>query len=229
MWIIGDIHGCLEELDLLLKEIPAKAPLLFIGDYIDRGPDSAGVVSRLLAERDRSIYLLGNHEAMLLNFFENPQSYEGISWLLGMNGGRATLASYGVDEISDLESCCQAVPPEHYTFYRNLRLYFENEKFIAVHAGLRVDKGLNIKLQKKEDLIWIREEWLSQEHLWKGKMVYYGHTPSRFILGIDRQNEPIRGEKSIGIDTGCIFGGSLSAIDTESGQLLQIPSRQPNL
>src|SRR5690349_8000372 len=93
-WIIGDIHGCLRELNELLKAVPADDPLVFVGDYIDRGPDSAGVVERVLAEHRRSTFLCGNHESMMLAHFHSPQSAEGQSWLYGPNGGMQTLRSY---------------------------------------------------------------------------------------------------------------------------------------
>ncbi|HNL70573.1 MAG TPA: metallophosphoesterase, partial [Leptospiraceae bacterium] len=72
MWIIGDIHGCLRELDALLDRIPEHEPLLFLGDYVDRGPDSAGVIERCLREKERSTFLMGNHESMMIHYFTDP-------------------------------------------------------------------------------------------------------------------------------------------------------------
>ena len=221
MWIIGDIHGCLKELECLLQKLPREEKLLFLGDYIDRGPDSKGTVERLLKEKKRSIFLMGNHEDMLLSYYHKPESPPGQAWLLGGNGGRSTLASYGLEPGDPFDK----LPFSHREFYTKLRLYYENEDFIAVHAGLRVQPPFRIDAQKRRDLLWIRHEWLQNEDQWPGKKIYYGHTPSRFFLGTEMENEIIRGQKSIGLDTGCVYGGSLTALRTEDETIIQIPSQ----
>ncbi len=223
MWIIGDIHGCLDELELLLDRIPRKDRLIFIGDYIDRGPDSAGVVERALEERDRSRYLLGNHESMMLAYYDDPDSREGLAWTFWGNGGQATLRSYGLTEDAEFTD----LPRAHQEFYRNLELAIEEDSFIAVHAGVRITSPNTPLLdQDRDDLLWIREEWIRKEHLWNGKTIYYGHTPSRYVLGANRQTEPIPGQKSLGIDTGCVFGGALTAVNVRTRELIQAPARR---
>lgn len=220
-WVIGDIHGCLEELQELLFQLPSEDRLIFLGDYVDRGPDSAGVVDRLLKERNRSIFLKGNHESMMIAHFLNPASSEGSSWTYGPNGGLKTLQSYGLGVRSSWEE----LPFSHREFLQNLKLYFEDSAFIAVHAGL--DPGVSdLSSQSVHDLLWIRLEWINREEFWKGSPVYYGHTPTQYILGPDRMGEPLYGKNSIGIDTGCVYGGSLSAINTESGQLIQVTAKK---
>ena len=219
MWIIGDIHGCRRELELLLEKLPVEEKLLFLGDYIDRGPDSKGVVKRLIAEKKRSVFLMGNHEDMLLSYYHSPQRPAGQSWLLGGNGGQSTLNSYGLGPEDPFEK----FPLSHQGFYTKLRLYYETPDFIAVHAGLRVEPPFQLDTQKRRDLLWIRHEWIENESRWPGKKVYYGHTPSRFVLGLERENETIQGQKSRGLDTGCVYGGSLTAFRTEDETIIQIP------
>ena len=219
MWIIGDIHGCLRELELLLAKLPAEEKLLFLGDYIDRGPDSSATVARLLKEKKRSVFLMGNHEDMLLSYYRKSQGPESQSWLLWGNGGQNTLASYGLSPADSFDK----LPASHQKFYTELKLYYEGPDFIAVHAGLRIQAPYTLESQKRRDLLWIRHEWLQNESRWPGKKVYYGHTPTRFVLGPERENEMIRGEKSMGIDTGCVYGGSLTALRTEDETIIQVP------
>ena len=229
MWVIGDIHGCLDELEELLDLIPARDPLLFIGDYIDRGPASACVVDRVLEEEGRSVFLKGNHEDMMLSYYRDPDSREGLAWTFWGNGGPATLRSYGLSE----QDAYNRYPKRHREFYENLRLYYEDEHCIAVHAGLRLSSDEHptppLEEQDEDDLLWIREEWIRHEHRWKGKKVYYGHTPSRYVLGDAGEHDPIVGENSVGLDTGCVFGGSLSAMHTETGELIQVKARRAYL
>ncbi len=219
MWIIGDIHGCLTELELLLERLPKKEGLIFLGDYIDRGPDSAGTVERLLQEKDRSIFLMGNHENMMLAFYNRQDSPEDGAWLFAQNGGYATLSSYGLQQNEPFDK----LPLSHQKFFMRLKLYHEASDFIAVHAGLRISHSTALKNQRPHDLLWIRHEWIQNEHHWPGKKVYYGHTPSRVILGSHRQTEPIIGKKSIGLDTGCVYGGCLTALKVEDETMIQIP------
>ncbi len=219
-WIIGDIHGCFDELNELLDRISDQEQLIFLGDYIDRGPSSVMVIERLLRERHRSVFLMGNHESMMLAYFQNPVSREGASWLYPPNGGRATLRAYGMKN----DSVYSTMPPSHREFYENLHLYHEGDDFIAVHAGVRVESG-SIEKQSHDDLLWIRTEWIFKESQWTGKKIYYGHSPSLFVYGEDRQTEVITGINSIGIDTGCVFGGCLTAVKHPTGEIIQINSK----
>ena len=208
---------------MLLAKLPVEEKLLFLGDYIDRGPNSKGTVERLLKEEKRSVFLMGNHEDMLLAHYHRPQSPAGQSWLLGGNGGLSTLSSYGLSPEDPFEK----LPLSHQNFYKKLKPYYEGPNFIAVHAGLRIQPPFTLESQKRRDLLWIRHEWLQNEASWPGKKVYYGHTPSRFVLGPERENEAIRGEKSVGLDTGCVYGGSLTALRTEDETIVQVQAQMP--
>ncbi|MCR9144574.1 MAG: metallophosphoesterase [bacterium] len=227
MWVIGDIHGCLDELEELLDLIPRKDRLIFIGDYIDRGPASAGVVDRVLEEEHRSVFLKGNHEDMMMAYYRDPESREGLAWTFVGNGGPATLRSYGLTDSDSYDR----YPKRHREFYENLQLYYETDDYIAVHAGVRIAPGkkndsVPIEKQDPEDLIWIRDEWIRNEHRWNGKRVFYGHTPSHYVLGSAGEHDPIVGEKSVGLDTGCVFGGSLTAMNTQDDELIQVKARR---
>ena len=223
-WIIGDIHGCIYELEALLDRIPGEDRLCFVGDYIDRGPDSARVVNRLLREKDRSVFLTGNHEAMLMAYFHNPGSPEGESWTFMANGGQKTLRSYGLKDERDF----LFLPKSHQEFYKSLKTYYEDDEFIVVHAGVRVLDNPDIKIQNKSDLLWIREEWINNENRWTGKKIYYGHTPTRYIQGFENEHIPLIGKKSVGIDTGCVYGGYLTAICPQNDEIVQVKSQHFN-
>ncbi|MBX7057386.1 MAG: serine/threonine protein phosphatase [Leptospirales bacterium] len=221
MWIIGDIHGCLEELEELLDQIDPSDSLVFLGDYVDRGPDSRGVIERLLREKRRARFVMGNHEAMMLAHLDESGSAEGRSWLHPANGGDATLRSYGLRPGARLEE----LPASHRAFLQELELYVEGEDWIAVHAGVRNNGSTAMNEQLPEDLLWIREDWIRSESRWRGKKIYYGHTPARYVLGLAQACEPIRGRRSVGLDTGCVYGGALSAMHLPDERLLQARSR----
>ena len=191
---VGDIHGCLDLLQQLMQQIVpcADDQVIFLGDYIDRGPDSRGVIDYLLNFRQRcpqTVFLKGNHEAMLLDFLAG---HERLRYLL--NGGETTL--YGYREKGKL-----VIPQPHLQFFRDLRLYFETENHIFVHAGLR--PGISPQNQREEDLLWIREDFLKSDYRW-GKTIVFGHTPMR---------KPYLKPERIGLDTGAAYGRSLSCCD----------------
>ena len=220
MWIIGDIHGCARELEKLLRQIPDSDPLLFLGDYVDRGPDSYRVIEMMIAVADRATFLKGNHEHMLWSHYHDPDSADAAAWRYAPNGAPATLQSYKLT----YESPYDAYPPAHQRFLEDLVYYYEGDDFIAVHAGVR--PGQPLKKQSEQDLLWIRHDWLRAEARWSGKFVYFGHTPSRYVLGEAYQHDPIKGKKSLGLDTGVVFGGSLSAYHTKSKELIQVKAEK---
>lgn len=202
MLAIGDIHGCLAELDQLLEQVAptAEDQLVFLGDYIDRGPDSAGVIDRLLQLRDhlpRTVCLRGNHEQMLLDFLDNRNPGAFLA-----NGGAETIASYQKDDR-------WPPPAAHLEFFRDLRTLYVTEDFIFVHAGLR--PGISLEEQDQEDLLWIRWEFLESDADW-GKPVVFGHTP---------RQTPLLKPNRIGIDTGCVYGRQLTCCDLYSGTIWQ--------
>jgi serine/threonine protein phosphatase 1 len=196
---VGDIHGNLSRLEQLMEEIkPAFNPdadtLVFLGDYIDRGPDSKGVVDFILRLRRKFpqvVCLKGNHEAMLLD------------WVYLYNGGGATIKTYSQDGEFKL-------PPEHLAFFTSLLLYYETEHYIFVHAGMKA--GIPLAEQDPHDLIWIREEFILSPQDF-GKTVIFGHTPlQRAYLTPNK----------IGIDTGAVYGGKLTCLELPTRRLYSV-------
>jgi serine/threonine protein phosphatase 1 len=193
---VGDIHGCLDHLERLMARVePTSADrIVFMGDYIDRGPDGKGVIDYLIDFGGRfpeTVFLKGNHEAMFLDFLAGRNQ-----WLFLYNGGASTLESYQ-------EERGIRIPKTHFDFFSKLRLYYETDDFIFVHAGLRPGKPL--ERQQEKDLLWIREEFINSSFDW-GKTVVFGHTP---------QPEPLLDKNKICVDTGAVFGNSLSCCDVE--------------
>jgi serine/threonine protein phosphatase 1 len=197
---VGDIHGCFDKLTSLLDKIapdPEEDTLLFIGDYIDRGPQSKEVVDLLidLAQRQKNIvFLKGNHEQMLLRYLEDGE--DTMSFLA--NGGIATLDSYLRDGPSEGE---YPVPNKHLEFFKNLRLYYETDEYIFVHAGLKEKRPL--EKQTEWDMLWIRDEFIHSDFDF-GKLVVFGHTPFY---------EPLVLDNKIGIDTGAVYGNKLTCLE----------------
>jgi serine/threonine protein phosphatase 1 len=199
VYAIGDIHGSLQQLRSLVKIYrghaagrPAK--FVFIGDYIDRGPDSRGVVEFLmdLQSRDaaRAVCLMGNHEALALSAF--AREADVAHWIYC--GGDATLRSYGAAGVAD-------IPADHIKWLRSLPLVCDDGRRFFVHAGINPRKPLD--KQKPNDLLWIREPFLSDQQDY-GKLVVHGHTPTR-------DGMPDMGRSRLNIDTGAAFGGPLTA------------------
>jgi serine/threonine protein phosphatase 1 len=207
---IGDIHGCLDKLRALMDLIPidgANDTVIFMGDYIDRGPDSKQVVDYVLQLRkkqERIVCLRGNHEYMFLNYLDRREE----SIFLG-NGGRSTLDSYGV-QPDDVDRKTK-VPPEHLEFFRTLLPFYETEKYLFVHAGVR--PGIAMEIQDPYDLIWIRHEFFQSDHGMK-KTVVFGHTSFK--------REPFVGEKMIGIDTDAVHGGPLTCLELPAMKFHQV-------
>lgn len=217
IYAIGDIHGRLDLLIALLEKIeidsetaPDGVQLVFLGDYIDRGPDSAKVVDYLTSfekQNSSAQFLLGNHEDTMLKFMELPGKYE--DWLHW--GGDATLESYGVGDVwrreaADLSAeLKEKIDFDHLDFLARLKPYYEAGDFIFVHAGIK--PGVALDAQQKEDLLWIRGEFhnASKEDRPK-KTVVHGHHPTK---------KPVNLSWRIGVDTGAVFSGSLTAIVLE--------------
>jgi serine/threonine protein phosphatase 1 len=224
-YAIGDIHGCLEKLVRLLDRLhydPAADRLIFLGDYIDRGPDSKGVLDlllRLQGENPANIFLLGNHEDNFLTYLHACMTADGASYWLKepffAGGGIATLRSY-CPQMHDPynERLVASVPPEHVAFLANLQLYWTNAAYIAVHAGVR--PGISLERQHANDLLRIRGPFLSTPH-GLGKWVVFGHTPFPDVR---------RDEDKIGIDTGACYAsmgyGKLTALCLDTQQTIQV-------
>lgn len=201
IYVIGDIHGCLKPLKELLEHLEPdlhRDRLLFVGDYIDRGPDSRGVVEYILKLKARFpaeniICLKGNHEAMFLNFMAGKDQQ-----LFLLNGGESTLREYFGDHWHQLPRL--RLPAEHERFFQDLRPYYVTEDYIFVHGGLK--PGLPLEEQSEEDLLWIRGEFIASTEDF-GRQVIFGHTPFK---------QPLIMPNKIGIDTGLVYGNFLTCL-----------------
>jgi serine/threonine protein phosphatase 1 len=222
IYAIGDIHGRLDLLESLLALIAAddlkrgnaNTVLVFLGDLADRGPDSRGVIEYLMAlsaSGQPCIFLMGNHEELLIRVWEGERSSANT---FNRAGGRATLLSYGVTPAEydhwDLGEVTAAtgrvVPATHIAFLRAFQDWHRAGDYLFVHAGIR--PGHDITEQDSVDLRWIRREFTDsdEDH---GAMVIHGHSITEKI---DEQSN------RIGIDTGAYASGTLTAIGLEAGE-----------
>jgi serine/threonine protein phosphatase 1 len=199
---VGDIHGCLHQLKTLMAQvIPSPADqVVFLGDYVDRGPDSAGVLEYLLGfakDFPATIFLRGNHEQMFSDYLDGRNMTAFL-----INGGTKTLESYGIAQK-------WPVPESHRTFLETLVNAYETEGYIFVHAGMR--PGVPLAKQDSIDLLWIRRDFINSDYDW-GKTVVYGHTPLE---------APFMTQTRLGIDTGCVYGRQLTCCDVYTGKTWQ--------
>ncbi len=210
IYAIGDVHGCAAELEGLLARlnIDKNTLVVFLGDYVDRGVESRRVIDVVLDLRSRCdvVALMGNHEAMFLDFLERPESIGAGLFIL--NGGSATLANYaGPGGTFD-------VPQTHIEFLRGLRLFFETSTHFFVHAGVPLRKKLADldPVLDRETFLWTRGPFLTTTEHWD-KIIVHGHTPSP---------TPDLQRNRINVDTGCVFGGSLTALDVQANEFISI-------
>ena len=221
VYAVGDVHGRIDLLDRMHDRIVADAEkssaerrvAVYLGDYVDRGPESAAVIDRLLDEPlngFESVHLKGNHEDFMLKFLDGEG--EGLGWLF--NGGDATLASYGItdDDWRDLEpdaihrtrdELIRILPERHREFLDGLALSHAEGGYLFVHAGIR--PGVAIDQQVEDDLLWIRDDFLqsTDEH---DRRVVHGHTIT--------WSPEVRANR-IGIDTGAFASGVLTCLAVE--------------
>ncbi len=199
LFAIGDIHGCYDKLMTLMGKIPFRPDrdtIVFLGDYIDRGPDSFKVISYLLTLKDQSknaIFLKGNHEFMFDGFINGTDRDTFLA-----NGGEQTLRSYL--KRKDFPQSFP-IPAKHLDFFRSLLPYYQTEHFIFVHAGLK--EGIELEKQDTRDLFWIRDRFIQSDFDF-GKTVIFGHTPFP---------EPLISHNKIGIDTGAVYGNKLTGVE----------------
>jgi serine/threonine protein phosphatase 1 len=199
LFAIGDIHGRLDKLVLLMDRIvfePKRDRIVFLGDYIDRGPSSRQTIDFLIRLKNtcpKAVFLKGNHEQMLQDYLSGKDRAVFLA-----NGGRQTIRSYREKSSGDLEAI---LPDEHLRFFRNLLLYWETENFIFVHAGLR--EGVELEKQSPRDLLWSRGRFIDSRHDF-GKIVVFGHTPFA---------APYVSRNKIGVDTGAVYGNKLTAVE----------------
>jgi serine/threonine protein phosphatase 1 len=230
VYAVGDCHGCLEMLRELRAAMIADSAradadgppasrrvVVYLGDYIDRGPDSSGVLDLLIGEPlegFETVHLKGNHEAFMGGFLDGEDAAQ--VWLT--NGGTETLSSYGLD-VAALKgpwpevdaptlraTLVDAVPEAHRAFVDGLALsHIEGDYFFA-HAGIR--PGVPLERQGENELLWIREPFLGStaDH---GKVVVHGHSTTK---------EPEVRANRIGIDTGACYGGKLTALVLEGAE-----------
>ena len=231
-YAIGDIHGHLDKLEAAHRLIAAdrvetgdaEAPGVHIGDLVDRGPDSRGVIDYLMrgiAGGAPWVALKGNHDRMFAGFLDDPDNHdpglrEGLHWIDPRLGGGTTLASYGVDGVGERllidlhEEALAAVPRTHVAFLDGLKLLFRRGAALFVHAGIR--PGVPLERQTEDDLLWIRRVFLddTRDH---GMLIVHGHTP------VDAASH--YGNR-LNIDTGAGYGRSLTAVVIEGDLVWQL-------
>lgn len=221
IYAVGDIHGRLDLLDELLSRIdadiaarPTRRPIyVFLGDYIDRGTSSRGTIDRLIdhSQTRECVFLKGNHELIALKCLSDRSLFD--QWM--RLGGVETLMSYGVvapppggKPIVELQAAFHhALPQAHLRFFRDLQPSFACGDFFFAHAGVR--PGVELSRQIENDLLWIRDEFLSSDEDF-GKIVIHGHTPT-----LEVEVEPNR----INIDTGAFATGRLTCLVIEDQSL----------
>ena len=238
VYAVGDVHGRLDVLEPLvadiLSDVRATAPkggerplLVFLGDYVDRGPSSAGVIDLILQLSKNPALevcpLKGNHEEAMLTFLYEPSF--GPAWI--QHGGGTTMASYGVSPpllrnepeawVEANQAMLEAMPQAHRDFLTGLSLYHTVGDYAFVHAGVR--PGATIDEQDERDLLWIRYEFLEATGPFD-KVIVHGHTPTE---------EPQMLRHRLGVDTGAYATGILTAVrlEGESRSLIQARARRP--
>lgn len=208
--VIGDIHGCHAPLAHLLQLVLHRADtIVFLGDYVDRGPQSKEVVTTILSLRathPRVVPLMGNHDYLFLQYL----SGDNHSIFLQV-GGLQTLASYGLSPTATREEITRLVPPDHIAFFRSLPLFWEDRHALYVHAGLQ--PGRHLSQQTSQWCLWARESFLLSTPDY-GKPVVFGHT----IFP-----EPYLAADKIGIDTGAVYGGRLTALLLPNREVISVP------
>jgi serine/threonine protein phosphatase 1 len=223
VYAVGDVHGCVTELKALEARIvedaasrPGRKLIVMLGDYVDRGPHSAQVLDHLIAPPSKGfdrISLCGNHDELFLQYLLDPWTNDG--WVTRM-GGDDALISYGIDarhvlEIGGLAALAEVVeaevPAAHLEFLRQLSSCVRIGDVVFAHAGLR--PGIAIEAQDEQDLIWIREPFLTEGPRLP-VVVVHGHTPA---------SKPVWGTGRLGIDTACYSTGVLTAARVIDGQI----------
>ena len=218
---IGDIHGCVATLDALLTRLNSTPGdhLIFIGDYVDRGPDSKAVIDRLMELEEagaeekgpRCTFLRGNHDQMMLDYVDFPGDPDVFD-LWAINGGLSTLDSY-------VEDGRLVLPDAHVEFLRRTEFVHETDDFVFVHAGLDPKKSIaeNLNPVDPQVVLWTRAHLKAKLKKWE-KPVVCGHTPQR---------EPINDPKLINIDTGAVYShieglGVLTAVKLPEREFTQV-------
>ena len=225
IYAISDIHGCADLLQRMFTVIDRdlatigtmRAIHVFLGDYVDRGPESCQTIELLIerARKHESVFLMGNHEAFLFDVLKNPEQLQ--EWK--QYGGLQTLTSYGLrpslnpdpsEQAELIRQLSQKIPAHQRQFFNNLRTRFVCGDFFFVHAGVK--PGVALDKQQEQDLLWIREEFLDCEEDF-GKYIVHGHTPVR---------EPDIRFNRINIDTGAYATGNLTLLTIQDDHMLAL-------
>lgn len=218
-YFIGDVHGCRRTLEALLERLRLKAgdAVVFMGDLVDRGPDSKGVVDtawQLQASGIQTVCLRGNHEQMILDALEDRYCRE--NWL-ELNGGPQTLESFGVSKPED-------IPEKYLEFFQSMPLWYETEGYLCVHAG--VNFYFPDPLEDTISLLWARRWYGDINYEWLGnRILLHGHTPMP-LETIEQQLQLLTQQKYLNLDNGCVYAPTHS--DKGLGHLLafQADTRQ---
>ena len=244
-WVIGDVHGMLEPLDTLLLEIrnrDSNPTIYCVGDLCDRGPDTKGVVERVIKDGIKCVR--GNHDDVFDCILSgkptattDDQTIEAplssLHWFLQF-GMRDTLKSYGIvgDEVrecfnglSHLERIVARIPEEHHKFFNSLPLMIEGDGFFVAHAALVPELALGDALSEniyQKAMIWGRftEEQIKEDKVW-GKIGYFGHTPT-YKYGAEYHGKPVFGNGLVLLDTGAVFGKGLTVICHETKEVITV-------
>jgi len=211
IFAIGDIHGCLDKLWRLGRDMaadPVNDTLVFIGDYIDRAGGGKDVVDYVLGLKkiyQKVICLCGNHESMLMRYLDGEEEDMYLA-----NGGQMTLNAYGILQSDDPRERKAKIPEDHLRFFKSLLPYYETDQFIFVHAGLL--PGIPLAGQELHDLLWVRGEFIDSDYDF-GKRVVFGHT---------HFSAPLITANKIGIDTGAVYGGRLTGVELPTLKFYQV-------
>lgn len=194
LYAIGDIHGMIDKLQNVLSKIPLKKHdiLIFLGDYIDRGPNSREVLDECfdLSKKYKTIFLKGNHEDLFIKCPHDNDAFE--CWIY--NGGQATIDSYKSND--------GMIPIRHIEFFKSLLPFYQTKHYYFCHAG--INPNISLVNQSEEDLLWIRNEFLYSEKKFE-KIIIHGHSVSK---------DPVIKENRIGIDTGSFLpNGKITCLD----------------
>lgn len=215
---ISDIHGCTKTFDALLNKLQfsTRDELYLLGDYIDRGANSKGVIDLIwdLQKEGYTIHCLrGNHEQMLLDALRGDLGSEEL-WMF--NGGVETLQSFGLDTVRD-------IPLAYIDFFENCHYFLEVDEYILVHAGLNFEH--HEPLDNKHSMLWIRRWYEQIDFDWLGnRIIVHGHTP-KSSSKIRHLHHNLKNGQVLNIDAGCVFGrrrvdlGQLCAFDMTNREL----------